>query len=496
MKIKIIIVGMLTLFFSSCTESFLELPSESSLSTPIYFQTEADFESAVNGIYAPMRVWFGPNTDVSTSPAILIGDMHSDNSRYVLNPNYRATGGAEGAADFIYDSQQFSSYWNDFYSWISRANQIIALIDGVDFDATSKSNIKGQALFLRAYSYWWLVRLYGDAILHLEPVTTLDGTSLPLSAEAEVVAQIIADATEAVSLLKNKADQEPGRVTKGSASMLLGEVHAWYKDWALAETAFKQISGYSLVANYADVFDPANKNNSESIFEIQYSASSADYASSFVYNMFPYPLSADQLQALTGIGNAQGLAEGEMFNTPTPELIAAYAEGDVRYDASIMFADDANGSTWPMCIKYLHPHSLYRQTDDNLFVYRYAEALLYLAEAVNEQGGRIDVAKGYLNQVRNRAGLENTDANSQEELREAILAERRVELAFEGKRWWDLVRTGKVNSVIAEYGAKVKAHPEDYYFQGGYLPVPTAFTNITSKFNIPDTEVLLNPLIE
>jgi hypothetical protein len=148
-----------------------------------------------------------------------------------------------------------------------------------------------------------------------------------------------------------------------------------------------------------------------------------------------------------------------------------------------------------MCIKYLHPHSLYKQTNDNMPVYRFAEALLFLAEAVNEQGGRSAEALAYLNQVRTRANLGNSTATSQAEIRAAILKERQVELAYEGKRWFDLVRTDNVQSVISAYGANVRANPLKYYLGPGITVVPTAFTNIKTVFNIPDAEKLYNSLI-
>jgi hypothetical protein len=149
-----------------------------------------------------------------------------------------------------------------------------------------------------------------------------------------------------------------------------------------------------------------------------------------------------------------------------------------------------------MCVKYLHPHALLRQSNENMPVYRYAEALLFLAEAINEQGGRSSEALGYLNQVRIRAGLTESTAVTQEEIREAILTERQLELAFEGKRWFDLVRTDNIDAIIIPYGARVKANPLNYYFTVGQSPVPSAFTNITSRFNIPDAEKLYNPYID
>jgi hypothetical protein len=145
----------------------------------------------------------------------------------------------------------FSNFWNNFYSWISRANQVLATIDNPDIvwtNASVKDNLKGQALFLRAYSYWWLTQLYGDACIHLEPVTSVEEASVPLSPRADIIDIVVTDATAASGLLPNKAGQEAGRVTSGAAKMLLAEVAIWEKDYPTAETLLKSLAGeYSLL---------------------------------------------------------------------------------------------------------------------------------------------------------------------------------------------------------------------------------------------------------
>ncbi|MFA6946761.1 MAG: RagB/SusD family nutrient uptake outer membrane protein [Pedobacter sp.] len=490
MKIKYFIAAFfMVLLISSCEDDFLNLNSPSSLSVPVYFNTQADFVSAVNGIYYEMRGWF------NTPNNLIIGDMHSDNARYYYDPLQRFDIYNENVADFVPDNQMFSNNWGPIYKWIARANQVLDLIDKIDFDQTTKDNLKGQALFLRAYSYWWLTRIYGDVCLHLKPVTTKDQASLPLTSQTDVIAQIIDDASMASTLLKNKATQEKGRVTSGTARMLLADVYMWQKEWSSAEAQLMTLTGeYSLMPVYADVTNPTKKNNAESIFEIQFSSQSSTYSSSFLYRMFPKPFGADSLKKFTGITNPV-FQPGESILCPTPDLIAAYEPGDKRFTASIRFVHDDYGIRAPMCIKYLHSHSLLNQTDENMPVYRYAEVLLFLAEAINEQGGRLSAALGYLNQVRSRAGLANSTASTQSVLREAIVRERQVELAFEGKRWFDLVRTGKAAEVISAYGARVIANPEKYYFKYGVGPVPSAFTNIVTVFNIPELERLYNPLI-
>ena len=497
MRHTILYAALIMIAFNACKEDFLDIPSETNLTTNTFFTSQSDFEKAVNGAYAPLRTLYN-NPAANNSSAYFMGEMHSDNTHYVLNPNFRATIDQEQIADFIYDASSAiaTNRYTANYLIIARANQILAQIDNIDFDATIKSNLKGQAFFLRALSYFDLVQYFGKVPLHLTPATTLNETYLPLSSVDSIYLQIIADASEAASLLPTKSVQEPGRATSGAAKTLLGNVYIVLKDYASAETVLKDVvnSGeYSLISNYAAVFDPSNKNNSESVFEVQYKEGSEGYASNFINPFLPQPISAEEITTLfaaNGVypANVQALTV-EGYNIPTPDLIAAYETGDERKDASIGFVT-ASGKTYPFIKKYLHPHAQFGITNDNWPVYRYAEVLLLLAEALNEQG-KSSEALPYLNMVRKRAGL--ADITSTTNLSDVILHERRVELAFENKRWLDLVRTGKAVEVITAYGTRVKANPANYYYPPGFAPVPASFTNIQLTFPLPASEALLSP---
>lgn len=477
---------MLLIGLSSCKKDFLNLPSQTSLSTPVYFKTQSDFESAINGAYAPLRALYNGDNG-----AWAMGELRSDNTTYKYNPNDRGTIQAEYVKDFTDQNTNpvpQSKYVTD-YAIIARANQVLAPIDAVNFDVTAKNNVKGQAYFLRAFAYFDLVQYFGSIPLHLTPVSTLSETALPLSSVADVYAQIIADAQKAATLLPAKATQTPGRVTSGSAYALLGNVYVVQKKWAEAETALKNVTGYALMSNYADVFDPAQKNNKESVFEIQYKQGTEGFASNFFYTFLVRPISAAEITAITGIAeNSLGI---EGYNIPTPDIIAAYESGDIRQTASIGYVT-ASGVSYPYIKKYAHPHMLTNNTDDDWPVYRYAEVLLFLAEAANEQNKTAD-ALSYLNQVRSRAGLANSTAASQSDIRNAIIRERRVELAFENKRWLDLVRTGTAQAVMTAYGAKVKANPQAYYFPAGISPSPSSYTTISTLFPLPASEAALTP---
>ena len=486
MKIKILVIVMLVIIVGGCKKSFLEIPSQTALSTPLYFKSQSDFQQAINGAYASLRGAYN-----GSDGAWAMGELRSDNTTYKYNPNDRGTINPEYICDFLDDNTNGTTpnkYISD-YQVIARANQILALIDDVDFDAVAKSNIKGQAYFLRAFSYFDLVQYFGSVPLHLEPVTTLGETALPLSSEEDVYNQIIADSEQAAAMLPDKATQEPGRVTTGSAKTLLGNVYIVLKRWSEAETVLKEVTGYSLMSNYADIYDLANKNNKESIFEIQFKQGTEGFASSFFYTFLVQPIAAEEITAVTGIPENGRTVEG--YNIPTPDIIAAYEPDDTRKAASIGYIT-AGGVSYPFIKKYLHPHAVSGNTDENWAVYRYAEVLLFIAEALNEQN-KTPEALPYLNQVRTRAGLPAITEGTQEEVRNAIIRERRVELAFENKRWLDLVHSGIAEQIMTEYGAKVKESPQQYYFPEGIGPSPAAYTNIRLLFPIPASEVTLNP---
>jgi hypothetical protein len=272
------------------------------------------------------------------------------------------------------------------------------------------------------------------------------------------------------------------------------------KKWAQAEALMKDVvtnDGYMLMPDYNNAFSTtsANKNNQESVFEVQYLEGAAGLNGNQIYQFLPTPITAAELGPITGTSNPQALS-GEGENIPTPDIIAAYEPNDKRRDISIgtvtLSQSLRENKVYPYIKKFARPHALHNNTGQNWPVYRYAEVLLFLAEALNEQGKPADAAP-YLNQVRTRAGLAATNASSQADMREAIFKERRVELAFENKRWFDLVRTGRVKEIIGAYGARVKANPQDYYFPKGAVPPPNAFTVLDDYYGLPAVEAALTP---
>ncbi|WP_345161642.1 RagB/SusD family nutrient uptake outer membrane protein [Pontibacter saemangeumensis] len=498
MKKGIIFILLVGATLTGCKDDFLEIVPETSLSSATFFTKPADFQQAINAAYVPLR-------SIVNDRAWLLGEMHSDNTYYARNPLFGATEQQEDIADFAIptangvtsNTHVLNQYRLD-YQIIARTNQILASIEQVEFsDEAMKNNIIGQAKFLRAYAYFELVRYFGSVPLHLTPVPNREEAALPLASEEELYAQIVADASEAIPLLPPKSEQEEGRVTSGAARTLLANVYIVQEKWAEAETLLKEVvnSGeYALVPEYADAFSNStgNKNNIESVFEVQFMEGSAGLNGTFLYQFMPRPIGPEELMTITGTSNPQPL-NGEGNNIPTPDLIAAYEEGDEREEASIGYIT-LSGSSWkdgvyPYIKKYARTHALHNNHGMNWPIYRYSEVLLFLAEALAEQGKEGEAAE-YLNMVRNRAGLDDYAGGN---ILEAIYRERRVELAFENKRWFDLVRTGRAMDVITAYGERIKANPQAYYYPEGSAPRSHVFSNITLHYALPADEAALSP---
>ncbi len=491
---KLFIIGGMCMVLVSCKKDFLEKTPQSFISSTTFYKTQSDFEQGINGVYAALRGVYGVSDgDRPGQGAWLMGEMRSDNTIYIHNSGNRGFQAAEYIDNFLDDATQEVSnfkYYNN-YILVGRANQVLAQVDAATFDDAVKKNIKGQALFLRALAYLDLVQYFGDVPMPLTPAGSLAETALPRTAAAQVFDQIILDAKEAATLLPDKATQAVGKASSGAAKTLLGNAYIVLKKWADAETVLKEVvsSGkYALLTDYASLFKTSNKNSAESVFEVQFmQGATQGLQSNFIYNFLPRLTDPGVVTGITGSpSNGQG-----GWNTPTPDLVASYEAGDKRKAASIDYV-----AGYPFIKKYLNPHAIFNNTDDNFPVYRYAEVLLYLAEALNEQGKSTE-AITLINQVRDRAfgaGISPVTVTGKDALRDVILKERRVELAFENKRWLDLVRTGKAVEVLTAQGLKIKSNPTAYYFPAGTSVTAAAYNVQPFRllFPIPFREMSLN----
>lgn len=517
MKKTILYICILVSSLPSCKKFLVEAPRTAQNSID-FFKSENDFKLAINGAYAAARDIYGSKT------SWVMGEMRSDNTHYDYKPSDAALAVTQrnDVANFLNDqyNAQTSDKWNRAYVVISRTNAILGQVDAASFlSQDSKRSITGQARFLRALAYFELVKYYGGVPIYQHLINNPTEIYVKRSSIQQVYDIIIADAKDAIENLDAPAFPQTGVATKGAALTLLADVYINLKKFPEAEPLLKQVTqlGYDLMTNYADVFNPAGKNNKESIFEIQYNATLATpQASNFIYNFIPRMSNST---GITGV-NHNTITDLGGFNTPTQDLINSFESGDNRLNASIAIAEgnwnasddfvpasNAAGAAVksivgytpppdkigrPFTRKFLHPHTLAGQTNNNWPVYRYAEVLLLLAETLNEQSKGAE-ALPFLNKVRDRAfgaGVSPITTTDQATLRSIILHERRVELAFENKRWIDLVRTGNAATVMNAYGTAMKA-------LFSYLPANAYHvTENSTLFPVPYTERELNTLLD
>ncbi|MBO9729744.1 MAG: RagB/SusD family nutrient uptake outer membrane protein [Chitinophaga sp.] len=507
-KIISLILVIFSLVQVSC-KKFLDENDPNNINLNNYFKNQNDYDLAVNGAYAQLRGLY------NNKSAWAMGEMRSDNTHYDYKSSDQAvaTTNRNNIADFLDDkyNNQTPPKWNAAFSVISAANIVIDHIDDIKLAEANRNSVLGQVKFIRALAYFDLVRFYGGVPIYKRAPLTREETYIPRATAQQVYDLIIADATDAAAKLPATSFPQTGRATKGAALTLLGDVYLTLKKYDLAENALKQVTsmGYSLFPKYSDAFELNNKNGKESIFEIQTNTSLAvpqAMTDASVYNFIPRMTNTT---IVTGV-NYNNVTTVGGFNTPTQDLISAYESGDLRLDASIAIAegtfnasDDFTATAVksalnytppagkvgrPFPKKFLHTHTIGNQTNDDWPLYRYAEVLLLLAESLNEQG-KSGEALPYLNAVRERAfgdATHNISSTDKATLQTAILQERRVELAFENKRWLDLVRTGKAITVMTAFGAKQKAL-YSYLLPGSY--------NVTQDrllFPIPNAEILLN----
>lgn len=470
---------------SSCKKSFLDLSDPTKKTADKFYQTEEQIQQAVNGAYSSLQD--------HVNSQYIFAEMSSDNTTIQLDPSDRGQTDRVEAFEFwnvTATNVNIADMYNQCYNALYNINFALSKIDGVTAIADKKkAQYKGELEFMRAYYYFNLVRYFGPVVLITAPLaTSSDAFNTSRASENDVYAQIIKDLTDAANNLPAKTEYaaaDIGRASKGSALGLLGKVYLTTKDYAKAEATLRQVLtlGYSLVGDYAQVFNPTNKNNSESLFEVQYQGgNNLGEWSSFIYTFAP----RNSAGAITGFPTSRP----QGWNIPTKSIIGEFETGDKRKAVALKEGYTNAAGVFvgiPFVNKYNHLHTIQGRTDDNWPVLRYADVLLMLAEAINEQGGPAN-AYQYINQVRVRAGLTGLSGLSQDAFRTAIRHERRVELAFENDRWFDLKRAltnAQMVTLLNAHGAAEKASPtvdrggvpftgNDYKFDGyeALYPMP------------------------
>jgi hypothetical protein len=474
-KIYISIFVLSAFTFTGCADDYLDVKQTETISTDDIelFNNDNGAKTFVTSIYSKFLDW-----DMSSFGWIGLASITSDDADKGSTPS--DTGTDKDVLDALtYNASNPSaeSTFNANYDGINRCNQALAILPKLDkADPALRQRLMAEAKFLRAFMYFTLVKCYGG-------VPIVDHvSSIPLSAEdkamqltrrttAEVYAFIEKDLTEAAAVLPNKsqyADAEKARASKGAAYALLAKVSLYQKKWQNVVDNCNLVTGYTISPDYAKMFRLEGENDGESIFEINGNG-------------------AVPARGIQGYSNTQGVRDawGWGFNQPSQSLVNAYEAGDVRKAATIIFRGTTlyDGRVIPI-ISANDPNPRYNykayssaftsawETDANIKYLRYAEVLLMKAEALNELG-QTSEAIPLLNIIRHRAGLGDTPATSQAAVRTAIYKERRVELAFEFDRFFDLVRTGQAEDAFAADGKVFTVGKNEVF------PIPASFILIS-----------------
>ncbi|MDO7848535.1 RagB/SusD family nutrient uptake outer membrane protein [Hymenobacter sp. M29] len=478
-------LGLLLTLGTGCNKEFLEKQPSNDLAAENFYKDEADAQRALNGAYHGLqksgcyrlRMW---TLDIMAGNSIVGAGGASDGLETQQLANFSTTTANPGVADI----------WSTHYQTILAVNVVLNRVPAINMDATKRDIILGEAHFIRALSYFNLVRLFGKVPLILTPQTTRESLNVARNPVADVYRQIEQDLTSAELVLPETA-AIAGHATKGAAKGLLAKVYLTQNKWADAATKAQEVTGlgkYSL-GSFSGNFDPNAENGSESLFEIQYAydPNNNGFGGDAVCNLrseFMAPRSSN----ITSGG-------GFGWNQPTAEFVGQFEAGDRRKALTVFSnGDQLGGYTYSSnssitgfnTRKFIVPLSAGLQTgfaNDplNTVVLRYADVLLMQAEALNEQGRTTD-ARGPLNLVRARAGLLPVNTSSQTTMRDAIMKERRIELAFEnGERWFDLIRTKDNSGTIRALSfLRALGSPNDQYGVGRgnisekylLLPVP------------------------
>ncbi|WP_026808764.1 RagB/SusD family nutrient uptake outer membrane protein [Arenibacter latericius] len=430
---NIFILLITIVVLSSCSDDFTDLAPISNRNEADFYTTENDFVSAINASYAGLQ-----KNGVYGRGYWTMFEMRGDNT----DQGPDATGLARQFAEinaFTEDplNEQITSAWTDSYAVIANCNVILERIEGVEMNADIKNRIIGEALFLRSLMYYHLAVAFGNIPLQVTPFTP--GEELTQVDANVVFTQLVSDLEMAESnLAVSYAAGDKGRATKGAAATLLAKVLLTMDKKPDAETVLRRIIGsygYELLDNYSALWGAANENNKESIFEVEFISGGIGQGSAFTNDFSPSAF----LQTGQGFGR----------NRPTAEMENSYVDGDLRFAPSM-------GTSWVNSVgetiiqnyitKFESDPPTENDSDINFVVFRYADVLLMLAEAIGESSEAYDL----INEVRDRAGLDGIDATTPGTFEEKLLEERQVELAFENHRWADLRRFGVAAQKVNE----------------------------------------------
>ena len=466
-KITVSLLLVASLFIATGCEDFLQKDPQGELTQEAFPVTASDALLATNAVYVSVRNW------AYHSGGYPIMDIMSDDAHKGSNPNDQLpTVGPFETFTYTTTQDGLDRWWSALYEGIKRANVVIEKVPSITMEEQLRTRYIAEARFLRGLFYFDLVRAFGGVP---KVTTTVPATKIPRSTASEIYELVITDLEYAAQYLPEKSLYGPddaGRATKGAAKSLLARVYLFLGDYENAEKyALEVIASdeYDLEDNFADANGKNGEHGVESVFEV--GAMEVEGAGGNQYA---------NTQGVRGSPN-----RGWGFNRPSLDLRNSFEPGDPRLDATIIDLGETldgiliigDGTTPDEVVvdgtvtevecynqKVWYPGTnTITQWGHNRRLIRYADVLLMAAEALNENDKPGD-ALLYLNEVRERARegnssiLPDVTVTGKDDLRTAILEERRHELALEGHRFWDLVRTGRAATVLGPMGFETGKH--------------------------------------
>ena len=456
---SLVLFSFIAITIGSC-ENFLDVQPRYVQDAENYFNQPSDYEMALTAAYDLLQTsyltqWIG---EIASGNAIAGGESVTDTEGLHQ---------IEGMTHNAVNNELRSIFrWN--YAGIARVNYMMEFQNKIDFQG--KNGILGQARFLRAYYYFELTKYFGDVPLVIDQRLGADQvTKLDRSPRSLVYAQIESDLRFASSTLP-WSNPDKGRVDKGAALALLGKVQLYQGKHAEAVISLDSVinfGGYALVADYDTLWFAANENNSETVFDIEYSGLEGGGYGCMVC------LEGNAAAGFNGIRQYVGpfYSDGNSYNLPTQDLYDAFDSTDIRRDATILDLDafiaaQPNASSISYAIgggghtgfynnKYIKRQAELGLPDNDLTsplnykVIRYADVLLMAAEA-NVQEGNDGQALSYVNSVRARVNMPARVSGGSALLAD-IFTERRLELSGEGLHFWDLLRSGQAAQSITNF---------------------------------------------
>lgn len=449
-KFKIVTLVLITLGFSSC-EDDLNVKPRNVLTEYDFLNNPNNAVQLVNGIYNKQLdynmyafSWIGITSIVSddADKGSTLSDSGVDKGR-LDNLTFNSS------------DISFNDVWIGRYDGIYRANNALFYLEQLTIDENLKTRLIGEVKFLRALCYFDLVRCFGGVPLvttkiDINDTETINAVVYIRKSKAETYAVIEADLLDAIERLPLKgqyAVNDLGRATKGAAQSLLAKAYLYQEKWQESYDMSGSVitSGqYALLTDYANVWREIGENKAESIYEVQATLTNG-------------------LRDYTNVQGPRGTPDlGWGFNTPSLSLVNSFEAGDIRKEASIMFVPSVLWDGFIAPITWNNPRYNYKayqssvaepwnddrtQTAKNFRVLKYSDILLIRAESAFHLGLTSE-AVDRINELRTRVGLASINSVTQE----SILKERRAEMAMEHERWFDIIRTGQAQAVMAADG--------------------------------------------